>query len=130
MNNTFDCNAEDARKSNLLLQAALLREQGQYDRAASLFAEAAAIEERLAESAEAQGDTPHALRHRFSVASGWAQAGDFHHALALLSILEERSDTPPSFRERVQTFTRVLREQRKQWSLALGETRWAPFYGE
>ncbi len=121
MSNSFDYNAEDARKSNLLLQAALLREQGQYERAASLFAEAAAIEERLAESAEAQGDTPHALRHRFSAASGWAQAGDFHHALALLSILEESSDTPPSLRERVQAFTRVVKEQRERWALALSQ---------
>ncbi|GDX41385.1 hypothetical protein LBMAG21_16770 [Armatimonadota bacterium] len=121
MNSDFDYHAEETRKSNLLLQAALLREQGRYERAATLFAEAAAIEERLAESAEAKGDVSRALRHRFSAASGWAQAGDFYHALALLHSLEERADAPPALRERIQAFSQVVNEQRERWSFALRE---------
>jgi hypothetical protein len=118
---TPDFIAEEARKSDLLLQAALLREQGQEELASARFADAAEIEEQLANRAEEAGDTERSLRYRFSAASGWAQAGDFHHALSLLRTLSERADTSPSLRERIQSFTETVRAQRGQWHAALRE---------
>ena len=121
MSETFDYVTENGHKSNLLLQATLFREQGQLESATALFAEVAAIEERLAVSAEEQGNIAHALRHRFSAASGWAQAGDFHHALSLLRNLEAHPDTPTALRKRIQTFAEVVQKQREGWARALSQ---------
>ena len=106
---------EEKRKSNLLLQAALLRAEGQEELAASRFAEAAELEEQLAERADAAGDANRALRSHFSAASAWANAGDLHHALTLLQILEQRPDTPEPLKARVHAFAETLRDQRRHW---------------
>src|SRR5579871_2642594 len=88
MTQSIDIATEETHKSNLLLQAALLRDQGDLDQASSVFAAAAEIEERLAQAADARNDHAHALRAWYSAASAWAHAGDFHHALILLRMLE------------------------------------------
>ena len=106
---------EEAQKSRLLLQAALFRAQGQEEAAASLFAQAAALEERLAERADAGGDSLRAARSHFSAASAWANAGDFYHALELLQAFERRTDTPEPLKARARAFAETLRVQRRQW---------------
>ena len=106
---------EENRKSNLLLQAALLRAEGREELAASRFAEAATLEEKLAQRADADGNVQRALRSQFSAASAWANAGDFHHALILLQVLEQRADAPEPLKVRVRAFAETLRVQRRQW---------------
>ncbi|MGH9845353.1 MAG: hypothetical protein ACREEM_42105 [Blastocatellia bacterium] len=60
------CEADEARKSNLILEAQLLREQARADEAAAKFAEAARIEESLDQRCAAQGLVEKSLLHRFS----------------------------------------------------------------
>ena len=112
---------EENRKSDLLLQAALLRAEGQEELAASRFAEAATLEERLVQRAEADGDPARAIRNQFSAASAWANAGDFHHALTLLQTLEQRADTPEPLKTHVRAFAATLRTQRRHWHDTLQE---------
>ena len=112
---------EEYRKSDLLLQAALLRAQGQDEMASVRFAEAGVLEERLALRAEAEGDVRRALRAHFSAATAWANAGDFHHALTLLQIFEGRADVPEPLKLRARAFAETLRIQRRQWQTTLQE---------
>ena len=114
--------AEETRKSNLMLQAALLREQGQDEAAADKFAETAAIEERLRDQCEAQALMPKSLVHAFSAAGCWAQAGDFHHALTLCDGLLARADVPDRLRRRVEEYAATLRTRRSEWYAALLKT--------
>lgn len=112
---------EEARKSDLLLQAALLRSQGQEELSASRFAEAAALEEQLSQRADAEGDAHRAIRSHFSAASAWANAGDFHHALSLLQTLAQRADAPDALKARARAFAVTLQVQRRQWHDTLQE---------
>ena len=121
MMSSFDVATEETRKSNLLLQAALLRDQGDLEGASALFAEAAKIEERLAQEADACKDGAHALRAWYSAASAWAHAGDFHHALTLLKTLEARPDLPEALRTRIHAFSEKVQQQREQWREMLYE---------
>ncbi len=121
MTQPFDVEAEETRKSNLLLRAALLRDQGDLEQASALFATAAEIEERLATEADARQDNPHALRAWFSAASAWAHAGDFYHALSLLRSLEGRSDVPAALRTRIHAFSEQVQQQREHWRETLRE---------
>jgi hypothetical protein len=121
MSDTLPYFEEETRKSNLLLQAALLRAEGQEELAASRFAEAASLEEQLAQRAEAEGNAPRAIRSQFSAASAWANAGDFHHALTLLQTLEQRADAPEPLKALVRAFAETLRAQRRQWHDTLQE---------
>ena len=118
---TTDVATEETRKSNLLLQAALLRDQGQLEQASALFATAAEIEERLAIEADKRKDNAHALRSWYSAASAWAHAGDFHHALTLLKALEGRADVPAALRTRIHAFSEQVQQQRQHWSETLRE---------
>lgn len=122
MTDAFDFSEEEIRKSNLLLQAALLRDQGDLEQASERFAAAAEIEERLAADAETRHEWEKALRLRYSAASGWAYAGDFHHALALLRTLEAHAETPPALRTRIYAFAERVQAQREQWHQSLRET--------
>lgn len=112
---------EEVHKSDLLLQAALLRAEGHEELAASRFAEAAILEEQIAQRADLAGDALRALRSHFSAASAWANAGDFHHALTLLQILEQRADAPEPLKARARAFAETLRVQRRQWHNTLQE---------
>lgn len=112
---------EEAHKSALLLQAALLRAEGQEEQAASHFAEAAAIEERLGQCADAEGNAARAIRSHFSAACAWASAGDFYHALTLLQLLEQRADASEPLKTRAHAFAETLRVQRQRWQHKLQE---------
>lgn len=107
--------AEEARKSNLILTAQLMRAQQKQDEAAANFAQAARIEERLSEECESKGLLEKSFIHRFSAASCWAQAGDFYHAVALCDDRVTRADLPERLRRRVEEYAHTIRTRRDQW---------------
>ncbi|MBC8872576.1 MAG: hypothetical protein H8E44_24340 [Planctomycetes bacterium] len=107
--------ADEARKSRLILEARLLREQQQPEAAAAKFAEAAAIEEQLGEACTKQQLREESFVHYFSSASCWAQAGNFYEAIALCDLLLTEQDLPHSLRTRVEQYADTLRDRRAQW---------------
>lgn len=107
--------ADEARKSNLILEAQLLREQARADEAARKFAEAAQIEESLSQRSAAQGLTEKSFLHRFSALSLWAQAGAFYQAITLGDELLASPALPERLRQRIQTYTNTLRTRRAHW---------------
>lgn len=111
--------AEEARKSNLILEANFLRARGEVDDAVARFAEAAEIEEKLGEQCEAAGLNEKAWVHRFSTASCWAQAGNFYEAVMLGDALLARPDLPGPLRRHVQEFTQAIRRRRSEWASVL-----------
>ena len=114
---TFE--AEETHKSNMILEAQLLREQQQDQAAADNFAQAAAIEERLSDICEAKGLMEKSFLHRFSAVSCWAQAGNFYHAIALCAGLLAHGGLPDRLRQHVQDYACTLRARRAQWYVEL-----------
>lgn len=110
---TFE--ADESRKSNLILEAQLLREQSRADEAARKFAEAAQIEESLSQRCMTQGLTEKSFLHSFSALSLWAQAGAFYQAIALGDELLDSPALPERLRQRIQTYANTLRAQRAHW---------------
>jgi hypothetical protein len=107
--------ADEARKSNLILEAQLLREQARADEAVYRFAEAAQIEESLSQRCAAQGLIEKSFLHRFSALSLWAQAGNFYQAITLGDELLAAPALPERLRERIWTYTNTLRSRRARW---------------
>ena len=107
--------AEEVRKSNLILEAQLLREQAHTDEAAAKFAEAARIEEGLALHYGAQEQLEKANLHRYSALSLWAQAGNFYQAIALGDELLASANLIERLRQRVQSYVQTLRLRRARW---------------
>ena len=103
--------AEEVRKSNLLLEAQVLRER-QADEAATKFAQAAEIEEVLSETCLVNGLIEKSFVHRFSAASCWAQAGNFYQAIALCEELLARPELPERLCQRVRDYSLTLRARR------------------
>ncbi|MBI1928632.1 hypothetical protein HYR99_30865 [Candidatus Poribacteria bacterium] len=124
--------ADEARKSNLILEALLLREQQQEDKAAAKFAQVAMIEERLSDICEKKGLIEKSFVHRFSATSCWAQAGNFYYAIALCDDLLARDDLPDRLRQRIHDYAHTLRARRAQWyaELVLETTGDTGKYGE
>ncbi len=110
---TFE--ADEARKSSLILEAQLLREQARSDEAVYKFAEAAQIEESLSLRCTAQGLIEKSFLHRFSALSLWAQAGNFYQAIALGDELLASTAISERLRQRIQTYTNTLRFRRTRW---------------
>ena len=104
--------ADEARKSNLIMEAQLLREQGRDDEAVAGFAGAAQIEESLSQRCLEQGLVEKFSVHRFSAASCWAQAGNFYRAIELCDELLARTDLPVGLRQRIQIYVHTLRARR------------------
>ena len=104
--------AEETRKSDLILQASLLREQGRNEEASQNFAEAAAIEEHLEKRCREQGLAEKSFVHAFSAAGCWAKAGDFYHAITLCDALLQRPGLTDRLRLRVQEYADTLRARR------------------
>jgi hypothetical protein len=98
--------ADEALKSNLIVEGQLLGAQEQPDAAADRFAQAAEIEERLSSHCADQGLRDKSWVHLFSAASCWARAGDFHTAIGLGEQLLAQADLSPRLRQRIQEFTR------------------------
>jgi hypothetical protein len=113
LDETFE--SSERRKSNLLLEARLLRDQGEDDAAAIRFAEAATIEEQLSESSAERGLSEKSWVHRFSAASCWAAAGNFYDALADCEALLKQPDLPERLRLSVSEYSGILRTRRAQW---------------
>jgi hypothetical protein len=111
--------ADERRKSNLMLEGQWLSAQHQPDAAADCFAQAAEIEEHLADRCVEAGLAAKSHIHRLSAASCWARAGDFHTAIRLGDELLAHADLPPRLRQRVQEITQTLRDRRVQWSANL-----------
>jgi len=110
---------EETRKSNLILEANLLKAQGRHQEAADQFAEAAQIEERLSEMLAEKGLMDKYFVHRFSAASCWAQAGNIYQAIVMCEELLARSDLPKGLRRRIQGHLQTFRARRDQWFVSL-----------
>lgn len=110
---------QEVRKSKLILEARLLRDQRQDEAAADRFAEAASIEERLADTCEEARLVEKSWVHRFSAVGCWAQAGDFYHAIRICDALLNRPDLPERLRDRVQDYSQALRQRRSEWYVNL-----------
>lgn len=114
--------AEEVRKSNLMLEGRLSAEQGDEEAAVERFAEAARIEEHLTRICRERGLTEKGFIHHFSAASCWARAGNFYAAIRLCDELLARSDVPDRLRRRVQEYSDSLRRNRAEWNArSLGE---------
>lgn len=114
---------DEARKSNLILQARLLREQQQDESAAQKFAEAAEIEEDLGDRCLGQGLLEKSRVHRFSAASCWAQAGNFYQAIAICDELLACAKLPDGLQRDIEAYVITLRARRANLysQLALAE---------
>ena len=106
---------EEARKSNLILEANLLKAQESYQDAADRFAEAAQIEEQLSKTLLRKGLLDKYFIHRFSALSCWAQAGDVYHAIVLGEELLARADLSDPLRQRIEEYVRQLQTRRVRW---------------
>ena len=110
---TFE--ADEARKSQFMLEAQMLRAQGRSDAAADKLAEAAILEEHLRDVCFAKGLMDKAFVHGFSAASCRAQAGDFHHAIAVCQDLLAHDALPERLRTRIHAYANTLCGRRAQW---------------
>jgi hypothetical protein len=119
--------ADESRKSGLILEAQMLRAQHKPEAAADKFAEAAVIEERLHDLCITKGLMAKAFVHGFSAASCWAQAGDFHHAIVLCHALLAHTELPARLRQRIDAYVKTLCTRRAQWyeELVLHDTEYA-----
>jgi hypothetical protein len=115
--------AEEARASNLALEAQLLGAQGRPDDAARKYAEVAGIEEALGDFCEEKGLPEKAWVHAFSAVRGWALAGNLWHAIALGEALLARPHLPEPLRQRVREYTEGLRTYRARWSVTASALR-------
>jgi hypothetical protein len=104
----------EARKSGLLLEASILREQGDEEAAARLFAEAAEVEESLGSECRSRGLPDKAFVHLFSAASAWAQAGNFYQAINICGDLLT-GGVSDRLRLRVEEYSSILHERRSAW---------------
>jgi hypothetical protein len=103
--------ADEARKSNLILRARVLRDQQDDEGASQHFAEAAEIEASLGDRCDELGLVQKSLIHRFSAASCWAHAGNFHQAITMCDELLAR-ELPERLRRDIQEFAEILRSRR------------------
>ena len=111
--------SDEARKSNLILEARWLAAHG--EDAAEKFAQAAQIEADLARRSAACDLAEKSFVHQLSAASCWAQAGDFYHAVHLCDNLLAHTDLPERLRRRVQEYSAILRQRRHQWYAGVAE---------
>jgi hypothetical protein len=103
--------AEEARKSNLILRARMLRDQQDDEQASQHFAEAAELEAGLSDRCEERGLVQKSLIHRFSAASCWAHAGNFYQAITICDELLAR-ELPQRLRRDIEDFAKTLRSRR------------------
>lgn len=107
--------ADEQRKSNLILEANLLKAREEYEAAAEKFAAAAEIEEKLVEQLVHLNRREKAFVHLFSAVSCWAQAGDLHRALVLGADLVGFEGISPPRKQSAQEYVEVLRSRYLQW---------------
>lgn len=107
-------------KSNLLLRANLLEGQQQFDEAAELFAKAAAIEAKLAATAQQYGQRDIALIHQISEMSCWAAAGDTYRALTQGQQVLALPSLTAAQHSHVNDFLKQLNQRRRTWMASWG----------
>jgi hypothetical protein len=113
--------SNERQKSELILEANLLKAQGQFAEASDRFAEAAEIEERLAAELVTMGHQKKAFIHQFSAVSCWAQAGDLHWAITLGEQMLQENNLPNAQYNRVEKYMEVLHGRFVQWM-----SQWTP----
>lgn len=106
--------AEEARKSNLLLEAQSLVHQGRAEEATVRLAEAAAIEDRLAAICEDKNLLRKSWVHRFGAICAWAQAGNMYTAIASGERMLAHPDLPERLRLEVSKYVQNLRSVREE----------------
>jgi hypothetical protein len=106
---------DEQRKSNLILEANLLKAREEYEAAAEKFAAAAEIEERLVQQLLHLNRREKGFVHLFSAVSCWAQAGDLHRALRLGADLVSFEGISPARQQSAQEYIGVLRSRYVQW---------------
>lgn len=111
----------EREKSNLILEANLLKQQSLYLQAAHKFATAAVIEEALAHELVQTNHLDKAFFHRFSALSCWTQAGDLHRALLLGEMMLQTSTLSITQREQVTNYLQTLNQRMTQWM-----SQWTP----
>src|SRR5690606_4123172 len=111
----------ERRKSSLILEANLLKAQGNYEDAAEKFAISAELEEQLAGQLLALGKYEKAFFHRFSAVSCWAQAGNLYQAMVIGQQILQAAELPDEQREQVSRYLRILQSRFVQWM-----SQWAP----
>ncbi len=114
-NLSADFLAKERHKSNLLLEATLLKQQGLFAEAATRYANAAEIEEQLSLQLTRTGKLEKAFFHQFSALSCWAQAGDLHRALTLGHQLEQVESLSSAQRDQVQRYLHTLQTRMQEW---------------
>jgi hypothetical protein len=107
--------ANVARKSNLMLEAKLLRQQGENSAATRRFAEAARIETELADYCDEHGFPGSSRIHRYSAVGCWAGAGNFYQALTDAEAMLEQSDLPEPLRRHVEKYMQTLQNRLRVW---------------
>ena len=106
---------QERQKSNLILEANLLKQQGLYPQAAHKFAAAAEIEEELAAQLVQANHLDKAFFHHFSALSCWTQAGDLHRALLLGEMLLQTNTLSVDQRDQVTYYLQTLQNRMTQW---------------
>lgn len=114
-NLTEDFLVQEREKSNLILEATLLKQQGLFEEASMRYARAAEIEESLALQSSHHGKTDKAFFHQFSALSCWAQAGDLHRALLLGRQLLQTDTLSSAQREQLYTYLQTLQIRIQEW---------------
>ena len=112
---------QERQKSNLILEANLLKQQGLYTQAAHKFAAAAMIEEELARQLVQTDHLDKAFFHHFSALSCWTQAGDLHRALLLGEMLLQTQTLSADQQARVSHYLQTLQSRMTQWM-----SQWTP----
>lgn len=107
--------AKEQLKSSLILEANLLKAQGEFEVAARRFAEAAEIEERLASELIGLGFQEKAFIHRFSAVSCWAQAGDLHRAVTLGEQMLRENNLTTAQSSHLEKYMETLHGRIVQW---------------
>jgi tetratricopeptide (TPR) repeat protein len=111
----------ERQKSDLILEANLLKQQGLYPQAPNQFAAAADLEEELAADLTTSGHVDKAFIHHFSAISCWTQAGDLHRALQLGEDLLAQETLSPAQRQQVAAYLETLQSRMIQWM-----SQWTP----
>ena len=106
----------EADKSNKLIHARMLEEQGEVDAALNLYAEVATEEEQIADYCRRLGLIEKSYINAISAAGCWVRAGDLYRALQGYEALLNDSALTPRMRDNVCELADKLRERRRQWS--------------
>lgn len=107
--------ANEQLKSSLILEANLLKAQGNFEAAAQRFAEAAEIEESLAAELMGKGLQDKAFIHQLSAVSCWAQAGDLYRAITLGEQMLQNNNLTTAQSSRLEKYLEVLHGRIVQW---------------